>query len=160
MTNTHLNRRGFLSLAGATLALTGAGSFTMRSARAQSGFSLTVLHINDMHSRISEISRFNSSCSDDDSADGKCFGGSARLATAIREIRAEHESAGRPVLTLDAGDQSQGTLYYTTYGGKAEIQMMNAIGFDAMGVGNHEFNRGPEKPGRDDRGGEFPRCVR
>ena len=48
------------------------------------------------------------------------------------------------MLTLDAGDQSQGTLYYTTYGGKAEIQMMNAIGFDAMGVGNHEFNRGPE----------------
>ena len=144
MTNTHLDRRGFLSLAGATLALTGAGSFTMRSAQAQSGFSLTVLHINDMHSRISEISSFNSSCSDDASAEGKCFGGSARLATAIRDRRASHESAGRPVLTLDAGDQSQGTLYYTTYGGKAEIQMMNAIGFDAMGVGNHEFNRGPE----------------
>ena len=72
------------------------------------------------------------------------FGGSARLATAIRQRRAAHEDAGRPVLTLDAGDQSQGTLYYTTYGGKAEIQMMNAIGFDAMGIGNHEFNRGPE----------------
>nr|WP_141656015.1 5'-nucleotidase C-terminal domain-containing protein [Roseibaca calidilacus] len=116
----------------------------MRSAQAQAGFSLTVLHINDMHSRISEISKYNSSCSDDDSAEGKCFGGSARLATAIRQRRAAHEDAGRPVLTLDAGDQSQGTLYYTTYGGKAEIQMMNAIGFDAMGIGNHEFNRGPE----------------
>lgn len=144
MNHTQLNRRGFLSLAGATLALTGAGSFTMRSAQAQSGFSLTVLHINDMHSRISEISRFNSSCSDEDSTEGKCFGGSARLATAIRDRRAAHEGAGRPVLTLDAGDQSQGTLYYTTYGGRAEVQMMNAIGFDAMGVGNHEFNRGPE----------------
>ena len=65
-----MNRRGFLSLAGATLALTGAGSFTMRSAQAQSGFALTVLHINDMHSRIGEISKYNSSCSDDDSAEG------------------------------------------------------------------------------------------
>ncbi|SUZ30441.1 Trifunctional nucleotide phosphoesterase protein YfkN [Roseibaca ekhonensis] len=143
-TDSHLNRRGFLSLAGATLAITGAGSFTLRSAQAQAGFSITVLHINDMHSRISEISSYNSTCSDDDSAEGNCFGGSARLATAIRERRAAHEDEGRPVLTLDAGDQSQGTLYYTTYGGKAEVQMMNAIGFDAMGVGNHEFNRGPE----------------
>ncbi len=143
-TDFRVSRRGFISLAGASLAVTGAGSFTLRSARAQSGFSLAVLHINDMHSRIDEISAYNSTCSDDDSAAGDCFGGAARLATAIRDRRAAHDAAGRPSVTLDAGDQSQGTLYYTTYGGKAEIAMMNAIGFDAMGVGNHEFNRGPE----------------
>lgn len=141
---TGLSRRSFMTLAGASLALTGAGRFTMTTAQAGTGFSLTVLHINDMHSRIDEISRFNSNCSPADAEEAKCFGGAARLATAVRERRAALDGAGTPHVTLDAGDQSQGTLYYTTYGGRAEVQMMNAIGFDAMTLGNHEFNRGPE----------------
>ncbi|TVP71394.1 MAG: multifunctional 2',3'-cyclic-nucleotide 2'-phosphodiesterase/5'-nucleotidase/3'-nucleotidase [Rhodobacteraceae bacterium] len=141
---TDLSRRRFLSVAGASLALAGGGRFSLSTAQAGTGFSLGVLHINDMHSRIDQISRFNSNCSPSDAAEDSCFGGSARLATAIREYRATHEDAGRPVVTLDAGDQSQGTLYYTTYGGRAEVQMMNAIGFDAMALGNHEFNRGVE----------------
>lgn len=151
-----LSRRGFLSVAGASLALAGAGQFTLRTAQAGTGFSLAVLHINDMHSRVDEISRFNSNCSPSDAQDSNCFGGAARLATAIRQHRATHEEQGRPVLTLDAGDQSQGTLYYTTYGGRAEVQMMNAIGFDAMGIGNHEFNRGPENLARMIEEADFP----
>jgi 5'-nucleotidase / UDP-sugar diphosphatase len=144
MTKIHFNRRTFLSVAGASLALTGAGKFMLSSAQAGTGFKLAVLHINDMHSRIDEIAASAATCRPQDAAESKCFGGSARLATAIRQRRAAQEAAGLPVITLDAGDQSQGTLYYTTYGGRAEMQMMNAIGFDAMGVGNHEFNRGPE----------------
>ena len=151
-----LSRRGFLSVAGASLALAGAGRFSLRTAHAGTGFSLAVLHINDMHSRVDEISRFNSNCSPSDAEESNCFGGAARLATAIRQHRAEHEEQGRPVLTLDAGDQSQGTLYYTTYGGRAEVQMMNAIGFDAMGIGNHEFNRGPENLARMIDEADFP----
>ncbi len=153
---TALSRRGFLSVAGASLALAGAGRFSLSTAQAGTGFSLAVLHINDMHSRVDEISRFNSNCSPSDSEEDNCFGGAARLATAIRQHRAAHEEQGRPVLTLDAGDQSQGTLYYTTYGGRAEIQMMNAIGFDAMGIGNHEFNRGPENLARMIDEADFP----
>lgn len=151
-----MGRRQFLALAGASMALTGAGAFTMTSARAGTGFRLDVLHINDMHSRIAEISRFNSTCSDSDSADGNCFGGSARLATAVRQRRAALGEAGTPVLTLDAGDQSQGTLFYTTYSGRAEIEMMNAIGFDAMALGNHEFNNGPDSLARMIALAEFP----
>ncbi len=139
-----LKRRSFLTLAGASLVVTGAGAFTMRTARAGGGYRLGVLHINDMHSRLAEISRHNSTCSDDDSADGNCFGGAARLATAIREHRAVMDEDGLPHVTLDAGDQSQGTLFYTTYNGMAEIEMMNMIGFDAMALGNHEFNNGPD----------------
>ncbi|ATX67566.1 bifunctional metallophosphatase/5'-nucleotidase [Roseinatronobacter bogoriensis] len=154
--NSALSRRGFLSVAGASLALAGAGQFTLRTAQAGTGFSLAVLHINDMHSRVDEISRFNSNCSPSDAEDSNCFGGAARLATAIRQYRATHDEQGRPVLTLDAGDQSQGTLYYTTYGGRAEVQMMNAIGFDAMGIGNHEFNRGPENLARMIEEADFP----
>jgi 5'-nucleotidase / UDP-sugar diphosphatase len=97
-----------------------------------------------MHSRIEQISGSDATCSPDGAADGSCYGGAARLATAIRDRRAALEAEGRPVLTLDAGDQSQGTLFYTTYRGKAEIEMMNLIGFDAMTLGNHEFNNGPD----------------
>jgi 5'-nucleotidase len=140
-----LDRRRFLGVAGASLAITGAGSFAMTTAaRAQAAFRMTVLHINDMHSRLEEISGSDATCSPTASEDGSCFGGAARLATAIRARRAELEAEGIPHLTLDAGDQSQGTLFYTTYRGKAEVEMMNLIGFDAMTLGNHEFNNGPD----------------
>lgn len=151
-----LSRRGFLTIAGASLALTGAGKFSMTTAQAGTGFKLSVLHINDMHSRIDEISRFNTNCSPSDAEESNCFGGAARLATAIRERRAALAESGIPSVTLDAGDQSQGTLYYTTYGGRAEVQMMNAIGFDAMTLGNHEFNRGPESLAQMIDAAEFP----
>jgi 5'-nucleotidase/UDP-sugar diphosphatase len=45
---------------------------------------------------------------------------------------------------LDAGDQYQGSLFFTTYRGAAAGEFMEAIGFDAMALGNHEFNNGPE----------------
>lgn len=151
-----LNRRSFLSVAGASLALAGTGRFAVTTAQAGTGFTLAVLHLNDFHSRIDEISRNTTNCTPSDSEANSCYGGSSRLATAIRQHRAAHEQDGRPVLTLDAGDQSQGTLYYTTYGGRAEMQMMNAIGVDAMTVGNHEFNRGPENLARMIDEAEFP----
>ncbi len=151
-----VSRRGFLTLAGATLAVTGAGKFSLTTAQAGTGFKLTVLHINDMHSRVDEISRFNSNCSPSDAEEGNCYGGAARLATAIRSRREALDGADMPHITLDAGDQSQGTLYYTTYGGQAEVQMMNAIGFDAMTLGNHEFNRGPDSLAEMLGAAEFP----
>ncbi|MEO1103822.1 MAG: 5'-nucleotidase C-terminal domain-containing protein, partial [Pseudomonadota bacterium] len=102
---------------------------------------LTVLHVNDVHSRIEPISRFNSTCSAEDDAAGECFGGSARLAT---QIAAERAAAEAPLLLLDAGDQFQGSLFYTHYKGKAAAEIMNAMDFDAMAVGNHEFDDGPD----------------
>ncbi len=152
-----LGRRRFLQVAGATMVVTGAGAFAMTSARANStGFTLHILHINDMHSRLEEISRSDATCSPSASADGNCYGGAARLATAIRDRRAELDAAGLPVLTVDAGDQSQGTLFYTTYKGRAEIEMMNMIGFDAMTLGNHEFNNGPDSLAEMLSTAEFP----
>ena len=103
---------------------------------------LHILHINDLHSRIQPINRFDSTCNAEDDAAGECFGGVARVATAINQMRAELE--GENVLVLDAGDQFQGSLMYTTYKGEVEAEMMEAIGFDAMAVGNHEFDDGPE----------------
>ncbi|MCB1388729.1 MAG: bifunctional metallophosphatase/5'-nucleotidase [Rhodobacter sp.] len=105
---------------------------------------LHILHFNDFHSRIEPINRFNSTCSASDEAEGKCYGGAARLFTLINQMRTAISAEGHPVLVLSAGDESQGSLYYTTYGGQAEAEMNLRIGLDAMAVGNHEFDNGPE----------------
>lgn len=142
-----LSRRRFLQVAGASLVVTGgaaAGHFSMTSARAQGAFKLNVLHINDLHSRVESISKYGSTCSAEDEAAGECFGGFGRLATKIKERRKEIEDAGENVITLDAGDEFQGSLFYTTYRGKAEGEFMNKIGFDLMALGNHEFDNGPD----------------
>ena len=111
---------------------------------AQAEYSLTILHINDLHSRLEPINKYDSTCSPEDDAKGECFGGVARIKAKIDERRAALSEAGRNVITLDAGDQFQGSLFYTTYKGAAAAEFMNAIGFDAMAVGNHEFDDGPD----------------
>jgi 5'-nucleotidase/UDP-sugar diphosphatase len=111
---------------------------------AQADYTLHVIHINDLHSRIEHINAFDSTCSAEDAAENKCFGGVARVATKINELRDGLTAAGENVIVLDAGDQFQGSLFYTTYKGAAEAEFMEKIGFDAMAVGNHEFDDGPE----------------
>jgi 5'-nucleotidase/UDP-sugar diphosphatase len=105
---------------------------------------LHVLHLNDFHSRLEPISAFGSTCSAADDAEGRCFGGAGRIYTLINQMRDDLTAAGHPVLVLDAGDASQGSLFYTTYGGAAEAEFLERVGFDAMAVGNHEFDLGPE----------------
>lgn len=124
------------------LAATSLLALTATSAHAE--FSLTLLHTNDFHSRIEPINAYDSSCGAEDAAEGKCFGGSARLDTAIKAQRSLIEDAGGHVLLVDGGDQFQGTLFYTYYKGKAAAELMNSLGYDAMTVGNHEFDDGPE----------------
>jgi len=103
-------------------------------------YSLTILHTNDFHSRFEPISKYDSGCSEEDNAEGKCFGGSARLVSAIADARARSNNS----ILVDGGDQFQGSLFYTYYKGKVAAEMMNKLGYDAMTVGNHEFDDGPE----------------
>ena len=126
---------------GATAAL--ALTAGMAAADGHAAYTLHILHINDLHSRIEPVSKYDGTCSAEDDAAGECFGGAARLKTFIDGKRAALE--GENVLVLDAGDQFQGSLIYTTFKGDVEAEMMNAIGFDAMAVGNHEFDDGPEQ---------------
>ena len=100
---------------------------------AAADFTLTILHTNDFHSRIEPINKYDSACAAKDAAADKCFGGSARLITAIRARRA----AAKNALLVDGGDQFQGSLFYSYYKGKAAAEMMNALGYDAMTGGNH-----------------------
>ncbi|MDD9726356.1 bifunctional metallophosphatase/5'-nucleotidase [Roseovarius sp. SK2] len=120
------------------IALTLSGLLTATAAQAD--YTLNILHTNDFHARFEPISKYNSTCAPEDNDAGECFGGSARLATAIEEARAD---APNPVL-VDGGDQFQGTLFYNYYKGKLAAEMMNRLGYDAMTVGNHEFDDGPE----------------
>lgn len=125
------------------LFLSGA-AFAMTTGVAQADYTLHVIHINDLHSRIEAVNAFDSTCSAEDASENKCFGGVARVATKIRELRDAVTAEGGNVIVLDAGDQFQGSLFYTTYKGAAEAEFMMKIGFDAMALGNHEFDDGPE----------------
>lgn len=128
-----------------TAALLAGATFLAASPAAFSAeYVLNILHINDVHSRIEPINRFDSTCNAEDDAAGKCFGGIARVKTKIDERRKAIKGNGGNVVVLDAGDQFQGSLFYSTYKGKAAAEFMNAIGFDAMAVGNHEFDDGPD----------------
>lgn len=120
------------------LAMLSASVLAVSTGAALADYELNILHINDFHSRIESINKYDSTCSAEDEGKGECFGGAARLLTAINETRAA--LAGKNVLTLNAGDNFQGSLFYTMYKGAAEAEMLNAMKFDAMTVGNHEFD--------------------
>lgn len=107
---------------------------------ASAEYSLTILHTNDFHDRFEPISKYDGPCSVEDNAAGDCFGGEARLVTALAEARAKTNNS----ILVDGGDQFQGTLFYTQYKGAMTAEFMNKLGYDAMTVGNHEFDDGPE----------------
>jgi 5'-nucleotidase len=93
---------------------------------------ITILHVNDTHSALATIG------SRDGSLDGE-RGGIARAASFIGSVKMHAPSA----LLLHAGDVSIGDLFYSRYFAVAELQFMLGIGFDAMTLGNHEFDLGP-----------------
>nr|WP_320116520.1 NAD nucleotidase [uncultured Desulfuromonas sp.] len=99
--------------------------------------SVKILHVNDVHSHLDSDSL-------DLTLDGTTteveVGGMARVASLIDDLSAENDNH----LVLHAGDAVQGTLYYTLFQGEADAEVMNAIGFDAMCIGNHEFDDGDE----------------
>jgi 5'-nucleotidase len=122
---------------------------------ASADYTVTILHTNDVHSRLEPISRFDSGCKPEDNAEGKCFGGMGRLATAIADAKGRVENP----LLVDAGDQFQGSLFYTYYKGQAAAEFMNLMGYQVMAVGNHEFNHGPENLRKFVDAVEFPMLM-
>ncbi|TMM55362.1 bifunctional metallophosphatase/5'-nucleotidase [Sulfitobacter sabulilitoris] len=120
--------------------LTATAALALTGGMAAADYSLTILHTNDFHARFEPISKYDGPCSAEDNTAGECFGGSARLATAIEAARGRTNNS----ILVDGGDQFQGTLFYTYYKGALAAEMMNKMGYDAMTVGNHEFDDGPE----------------
>lgn len=115
------------------------------TASAQQTKELFILQTSDTHSRIEPI---NSHAADKYAG----MGGTVRRATFLKEYRAEHPD----VLLFDCGDISQGTPYYNLFQGEVEVKMMNLMGYDAMTIGNHEFDFGLENMARLFRMANFP----
>ena len=93
---------------------------------------LTVLHVSDTHSHLDMTGP------KDANLDGT-LGGIAKAATVIGMTKMTEPN----VLTLHGGDVFHGDFFFNKYFGVAELQLMQALGFDAMTIGNHEFDLGP-----------------
>ncbi|MBD3235249.1 MAG: twin-arginine translocation signal domain-containing protein [Candidatus Eisenbacteria bacterium] len=135
------SRRRFLKQSAAALAWAGGGSLLagltdldwpggIRRAWAGDETVITILHTNDVHSRI------------DPFPEGKGrnagLGGASRRATLVRRIRAQSPHT----LLVDGGDVFQGTPYFNLYHGEVDFRVMSALGYTAMTIGNHEFDAG------------------
>ncbi|MER6616904.1 bifunctional metallophosphatase/5'-nucleotidase [Streptomyces xantholiticus] len=155
-----LNRRTFLersAAAGAGVAVAGAGAAPAVAEERGEGhgherprkrYSFTVMGTTDLHGNV-----FNWDYFTDREFDDKAHNdvGLAKISTLVNQVR---EEKGRPnTLLIDAGDTIQGTqlsYYYakvdpiTAQRGPVHpmAQAMNAIGYDAAALGNHEFNYG------------------
>lgn len=103
---------------------------------------LVILHTNDTHSQIVPQA----------TGQGKGLGGYERREAYINSVRKAHKQ----VLLLDAGDFSQGTPYFTIFNGDVEIELMNALGYDAACLGNHEFDNGQKELARRIKDAKFP----
>jgi 5'-nucleotidase/UDP-sugar diphosphatase len=101
-----------------------------------------ILHTNDIHSALIPHSPAVDYHPEEDSA----IGGLARLATAMDEIRENKMGEGEPVLLLDAGDFLAGSAFawLTLSGYAAELTIMQEMGYDAVAIGNHEYDYGPD----------------
>ena len=89
---------------------------------------LRLLYVNDFHGFAEPYQPLGAT---------EPLGGAAYLAGAVDRLRTE-----RPTLLLAAGDMIQGNNWANLFQGKSSIELMNAMGFDAMVVGNHEFDFG------------------
>ncbi len=122
--------------------LLGTSALVMTAGAAMADYTLTILHINDFHSRQESINKYDSTCSAEEESKNECFGGIARVKAKIDERRAALSKDGGNVIVLNAGDEFQGSLFYTTYKGDDTAEFMNGIGYDVMALGNHEFDDG------------------
>lgn len=125
-----MNRRKFIRQAGLLSAAGAISSWPLQSIANDDDIRLTILHTNDVHSRIEPFPM--------DGSRNQGRGGVARRAALIEHIRQEE----RNVLLLDAGDMLQGTPYFNMFDGKLEMELMNQMGYDAATFGNHEFDNG------------------
>ena len=102
---------------------------------------VTIVHTNDMHSHLQGFSP-EGDYSPLVTGDDATIGGISRLATLIRGVRAQR---AHPVLAVDAGDFLMGSLFHMVSREEAvELRLLKTIGYDAVGLGNHEFDLMPD----------------
>jgi len=104
------------------------------------GWHLNLLHVNDIHVRIEQTNKYSARCRLQDKERGRCYGGLARLQTAVQELR----NSKNNTLWVNAGDFFQGTVWYSHFKWKIVSHFNKLLDFDAMCLGNHEFDDGIE----------------
>lgn len=127
-----INRRDFIKAGSIAAAATALSIDSLDAIASGEVKHLTILHTNDVHSRIEPFPM--------DGSRNQGLGGVARRSALIKKIRAQEKN----VLLLDAGDIFQGTPYFNLYGGELEIKLMSDMGYDAATMGNHDFDNGLE----------------
>ncbi len=127
------NRRDFLKNLSVASLFLGTGIIPKAASGKKNALQkITVLHTNDLHSRIEPFPN--------GVPEYGGLGGFARIHALVQKIRKEEEL----VLLFDAGDVFQGTPYFNFFNGEAEFKLMSKIGYDAGNLGNHEFDNGIE----------------
>ena len=96
------------------------------------GLKLQILHVNDIHSRFEETSRQSGVCRRSSSNNSSCYGGFARIKSAADNARKLAQQQGYQSIFLNAGDNFQGTPYYTLFKWKIVAPFVEALSFDAM----------------------------
>jgi 5'-nucleotidase len=125
-----MRRRRFVQQFSAAGALITTGTFPLDALTKPEFQHLTILHTNDVHSRIDPFPM--------DGSRMQGQGGVARRSALIDAIRAEQPN----VLLFDSGDIFQGTPYFNMFGGELEIKAMSEMQYDATTIGNHDFDAG------------------
>jgi 5'-nucleotidase len=114
----------------------------LSSLGAQTGRKITILHTNDIHSRLLGYAP-ESSYTPLSVNDGNTVGGFARIAAILKN---EKEKIDGITLVVDAGDFLMGTLFQGLEPETGfQLRLMKKIGYDVVCIGNHEFDYGPEK---------------
>jgi len=107
----------------------------------QDSHKLLILHTNDLHSRLEGYAP-SSDYTPLSTGDDRTTGGFSRLAAVIEKERSEY---GENMLLLDAGDFLMGTIYhYMEEYHPFQMLLMDEMGYDALALGNHEFDFGPD----------------
>ena len=125
-----MKRRSFLRKAGIAGLLVGGKMFPLSAFTEPEITKLTILHTNDVHSRVEPFPM--------DGGPNQGLGGAANRAALIKQIRSKEEN----VLLFDSGDIFQGTPYFNYFGGELEFKLMSAMNYDAATIGNHDFDAG------------------
>lgn len=141
--NTHISLRkggwGIFLLFYFLLPLKGVGGSPKRS--------LFLVHTSDTHSCVEPLSPNFSVAAFADK------GGFVRRISLFKQLNEQHPGC---MLAFDCGDFSQGSVYYNLFKGEVEVKLMNQMHYDAVTIGNHEFDFGLDNMARIFRMAEFP----
>ncbi|KAJ2079585.1 hypothetical protein H4R24_003680 [Coemansia sp. RSA 988] len=112
----------------------GAGQYAMR-----------LIHTNDLHARFLPTNATGAVCDPQQkqqARDSGCHGGAAYAKMIVDQLRGGAQMPNSPVL-LNAGDEFEGSIFHTMFRGNLSAILLNAFGYDALALGNHEFDLGP-----------------